>query len=124
MNGNADKTILCFASGYEAPPTSKHHIMHLLTERNVVLWVNYHASRAWVLKDLQQRARHLYWLNPEPRLYWNYGDSVIAAYEKHCTAFECWRTDQLEEFVNSPHSRMPVGRKQIHVRSNAELYRE
>lgn len=40
------KTIICFASGYEAPPTSKHHIMHLLAEHNSVLWVNYHASRA------------------------------------------------------------------------------
>ncbi len=39
------RTILCFASGYEAPPTSKHHVMHLLAERNVVIWVNYHASR-------------------------------------------------------------------------------
>ena len=42
----AGRTILCFASGYEAPPTSKHHVMHLLAERNTVLWVNYHASRA------------------------------------------------------------------------------
>jgi glycosyltransferase involved in cell wall biosynthesis len=40
------QTILCFASGYDAPPTSKHHVMHLLAEHNVVLWVNYHASRA------------------------------------------------------------------------------
>lgn len=40
-----NQTILCFASGYDAPPTSKHHVMHLLAERNVVLWVNYHASR-------------------------------------------------------------------------------
>jgi len=39
------RTILCFASGYDAPPTSKHHVMHLLAERNTVLWVNYHASR-------------------------------------------------------------------------------
>ena len=39
------KTILCFASGYDAPPTSKHHVMHLLAERNKVLWINYHASR-------------------------------------------------------------------------------
>ena len=47
------------------------------------------------------RAGGTFWLNPEPRLYWNYGDSVIAAYEPHCTAFECWRTDQLEEFVKA-----------------------
>jgi glycosyltransferase involved in cell wall biosynthesis len=40
------RTILCFASGYDAPPTSKHHVMHLLAQRNRVLWVNYHASRA------------------------------------------------------------------------------
>ena len=26
---------------------------------------------------------------------------MISAYEKHCTAFECWRTDQLEEFVKA-----------------------
>ena len=38
---------------------------------------------------------------PEPRLYWNYGDSVIAAYEQYCTAFECWTTPQLEEFVRA-----------------------
>ena len=47
MNENIieGKTIVCFASGYDAPPTSKHHVMHILAERNVVLWVNYHASR-------------------------------------------------------------------------------
>ncbi len=39
------------------------------------------------------------WLNPEPRLYWNYGDSVIAAYEPLCEVFECWTARQLEEFV-------------------------
>jgi uncharacterized protein with von Willebrand factor type A (vWA) domain len=47
------------------------------------------------------KAGRTFWLNPEPRLYWNYGDSVIAAYERHCTAFECWRTDQLEDFVKA-----------------------
>jgi glycosyltransferase involved in cell wall biosynthesis len=41
-----NRTILCFASGYDAPPTSKHHVMHILAERNTVVWVNYHASRA------------------------------------------------------------------------------
>lgn len=47
------------------------------------------------------KAGRAFWLNPEPRLYWNYGDSVIAAYERHCQAFECWRTDQLEQFVKA-----------------------
>lgn len=40
-----NKTIICLASGYNAPPTSKHHIMHILEKNNTVLWVNYHASR-------------------------------------------------------------------------------
>jgi uncharacterized protein with von Willebrand factor type A (vWA) domain len=47
------------------------------------------------------KAGRTYWLNPEPRLYWNYGDSVIAAYERHCEAFECWTTTQLEDFVKA-----------------------
>jgi uncharacterized protein len=54
-----------------------------------------------VFAAITARAGRTFWLNPEPRLYWNYGDSVIAAYEKHCVAFECWRTDQLEEFVKA-----------------------
>jgi uncharacterized protein with von Willebrand factor type A (vWA) domain len=48
-----------------------------------------------------RRAGRTFWLNPEPRLYWNYGDSVMAAYERHCDgAFECWTTRHLEGFVN------------------------
>jgi uncharacterized protein with von Willebrand factor type A (vWA) domain len=54
-----------------------------------------------VFAAIAARAGRTFWLNPEPRLYWNYGDSVIAAYEQHCTAFECWRTDQLEDFVKA-----------------------
>jgi uncharacterized protein len=54
-----------------------------------------------VFAAITARAGRTFWLNPEPRLYWNYGDSVISAYERHCTAFECWRTDQLEEFVKA-----------------------
>ena len=49
-----------------------------------------------------ERAGRTFWLNPEPRLYWNYGDSVMAAYEPFVTrAFECWTTKHLEEFVDA-----------------------
>jgi uncharacterized protein with von Willebrand factor type A (vWA) domain len=54
-----------------------------------------------VFAQITARAGRTFWLNPEPRLYWNYGDSVISAYAEHCRAFECWRTDQLEEFVKA-----------------------
>jgi len=56
---------------------------------------------AEVFARLAERSGRIFWLNPEPRLYWNYGDSVMAAYEPHVTAaFECWTTRHLEEFVN------------------------
>jgi uncharacterized protein with von Willebrand factor type A (vWA) domain len=48
---------------------------------------------------IASKAGRSFWLNPEPRLYWNYGDSVIAAYEEYCQAYECWTTRQLEDFV-------------------------
>jgi uncharacterized protein with von Willebrand factor type A (vWA) domain len=54
-----------------------------------------------VFAAIAEKAGRTFWLNPEPRLYWNYGDSVIAAYERHCTAFECWTAAQLEEFVKA-----------------------
>ncbi len=54
-----------------------------------------------IFARIAARAGRTFWLNPEPRLYWNYGDSVIAAYEQYCTAFECWTTAQLEDFVKA-----------------------
>src|SRR6266540_5879741 len=57
--------------------------------------------RADVFAQVAAKAGRTFWLNPEPRLYWNYGDSVIAAYERYCEAFECWTTGQLEDFVKA-----------------------
>ncbi|HST40556.1 MAG TPA: VWA domain-containing protein [Conexibacter sp.] len=54
-----------------------------------------------VFAAIAAKAGRTFWLNPEPKLYWNYGDSVIAAYAQHCIAFECWTTAQLEEFVKA-----------------------
>jgi uncharacterized protein len=57
--------------------------------------------RADLFAEVAAKAGRTFWLNPEPHLYWNYGDSVIAAYERHCKAFECWTTSQLEDFVKA-----------------------
>jgi len=57
--------------------------------------------RADIFATVAARAGRTFWLNPEPRLYWNYGDSVIDAYAPHCTVFECWTTHQLEDFVKA-----------------------
>jgi uncharacterized protein with von Willebrand factor type A (vWA) domain len=50
---------------------------------------------------IAEKAGRTFWLNPEPKLYWNYGDSVIERYAQHCEAYECWTTSQLEEFVKA-----------------------
>ncbi len=61
---------------------------------------NYHASQSWVVKELQHRARHVYWLNPEPKSYWDTGDSIVSDYGVHCDGvFECRNLRQLEHFV-------------------------
>lgn len=61
---------------------------------------NYHASQAWVVQEMQHRARHVYWLNPEPRAYWGTGDSIVDEYGVHCDdVFEVRNLRQLERFV-------------------------
>ena len=61
---------------------------------------NYHASQSWVVKEMQHKARHVYWLNPEPRSYWDTGDSIVGEYAVHTDgAYECRNLRQLEAFV-------------------------
>jgi len=62
---------------------------------------NYHASQSWVVKEIQQKARHVYWLNPEPKSYWNTGDSIVGEYGTYTDGvFECRNLRQLESFVD------------------------
>lgn len=75
--------------------TSRATVLLLGDARN-----NYHASGAWVLEGLRRQARHVYWLNPEPRQYWGSGDSIVDEYAAHCDAVvECRTLRQLERFV-------------------------
>ena len=61
---------------------------------------NYHASQAWVIKEIRSKARQVYWLNPEPKSYWNTGDSIVGEYAAHTDgAYECRNLRQLETFV-------------------------
>jgi len=61
---------------------------------------NYHDPAERVLKAVQAKAAHLFWLNPEPKAAWNSGDSVIARYQPFCDAVhECRNLRQLRHFV-------------------------
>ena len=78
---------------------------HQLTRRTTVLVLgdarnNYHPAQAHVLEEIRSRVKALYWLNPEPRAYWDSGDSILGLYAAHCDdVVECRTLRQLESFV-------------------------
>ena len=66
------KNIIAIASNWHFDPTSKHHVMKILSERNHILWVNYHGSRCpqvsasdarAVLRKLKQVAQGPEWVS-------------------------------------------------------------
>ena len=61
---------------------------------------NYHASQAWILKEVEHKARKVFWLNPEPKAYWDTGDSILGEYANYCDGtYEVRNLRQLESFV-------------------------
>ncbi len=63
---------------------------------------NYHASESWIIKAMQDQARQVYWLNPEPNSYWDTGDSIVGEYAQYCDGtFEVRNLRQLEGFVEN-----------------------
>ena len=85
-----------FWENYGSEINSKSTVMFLGDARN-----NYHATNAWVVKETAKKARSVFWLNPEPKSYWDTGDSVITEYATHADGvFECRNLRQLEGFVD------------------------
>jgi len=75
--------------------TRKSSIILLGDARN-----NYHASQAWTVAEMRKRARRVFWLDPEPRGYWDTGDSIISEYAPHCDGvYEVRNLRQLHKFV-------------------------
>jgi uncharacterized protein len=61
---------------------------------------NFRATGAHTLRELAAKARHSYWLNPEPRHQWGSGDSAINAYAPLVDDMvECRNAEQLTDFV-------------------------
>lgn len=86
-----------FWENYGKDVNSKSTVLILGDARN-----NYHASQAWIIKEIQNRARKVFWLNPEPKAYWNSGDSIVSEYAAHCDGeFEVRNLRQLEKFVDN-----------------------
>lgn len=84
-----------FWERYGRDITPKTTVLLLGDARN-----NYHAAQSWVVREMRKKARHVYWLNPEPTSYWNTGDSIVGEYGVHTDGvFECRNLRQLEGFV-------------------------
>ena len=59
-------------------------------------------SLGWIIKALAERARNVFWLNPEPKSYWDTGDSIISEYSQYCDGiFEVRNLRQLESFADN-----------------------
>ncbi|HUR52450.1 MAG TPA: VWA domain-containing protein [Mycobacteriales bacterium] len=96
FDGHSDygHSIETFAEDYPDAVGPRTSLLILGDARN-----NYRATGAQTLKMLVQRARHAYWLNPEPEAYWGTGDSATRAYAEVIEMVECRNAVQLEEFV-------------------------
>lgn len=61
---------------------------------------NYREPGVVALRAIKERARRVFWLNPEPRARWNTTDSIMDTYAPHCDAVvEARNLRQLGEFV-------------------------
>ncbi|MCO5969692.1 vWA domain-containing protein [Actinoallomurus soli] len=62
---------------------------------------NYGSLNLETVERLAGRARHAYWLNPEPVRDWDTGDSAASAYGAVVPMRECRNLTQLADFVES-----------------------
>jgi len=62
---------------------------------------NYNDARAWCVRDIQNKAKNLVWLNPEAPSAWGFGDSVMDRYLPYCDVVEeCRNLRQLSKVVD------------------------
>lgn len=83
-----------FAEAYPDAVGPRTSLLILGDARN-----NYRATAVPTLRRLVQRARHAYWLNPEPAAYWGSGDSAVLQYADVLEMVEVRNAVQLEQFV-------------------------
>ncbi len=78
-----------------------------LTARSTVIIAgdarnNYRDFGEEALAEMAGAAEAVFWLNPEPRAYWDTGDSLQSRMSAHCTeVFEVRNLLQLEQFVEN-----------------------
>src|SRR5262245_32350222 len=90
-HSNFGRAFELFYKNYFPAVTSKTTVLIIGDGRN-----NYNRPNEWVLREIQQKAKQLIWLNPESRMTWGVGDSEMPRYVPHCdVAEECRNINQL-----------------------------
>lgn len=62
---------------------------------------NYNLPHEWAIRDIQQRAKQVLWLNPESQNTWGFGDSEMDRYGPFCDYVEeCRNLNQLYRVID------------------------
>lgn len=84
-----------FVEGFGREVTARSTVIITGDARN-----NYRQPQDEMLGEIAHKARAVFWLNPEPRSYWDSGDSVMSRYARWCDGvYEVRTLRQLETFV-------------------------
>ena len=95
-HSNFGRAFELFFKSYFAAVTGKTTVLIIGDGRN-----NYNRPNEWVLREIQQKAKQLIWLNPESRMTWGVGDSEMPRYVPYCDiAEECRNINQLYKVVD------------------------
>ena len=97
FDGHSDygASLETFLVDYGKDVTAKTTLLILGDARN-----NFRGARAEALDELRDKAHRTYWLNPEPVMFWDTGDSIASTYAAHVDDMvEVRNLRQLEEFI-------------------------
>lgn len=91
--------------GYAFHEFWKNHLASLDKKTTVLILGdarnNYNDAKAWCIRDIQNKAKNVVWLNPESPSAWGFGDSVMDRYMPYCDVVEeCRNLRQLSRIVD------------------------
>jgi len=96
-HSNFGRAFELFYKEYFSFITTKTTVLIIGDGRN-----NYNRPNEWVLREIQQKAKQLIWLNPENRMTWGVGDSEMPRYTPYCdVAEECRNIGQLYNLIET-----------------------
>ncbi len=81
---------------FSAIRSEKTHVIVIGDGRN-----NYNKANEWVLREIQNKAKSVVWLNPESRSSWGYGDSEMLKYLPYVDkTYHCGSLEDLSHVID------------------------